>query len=821
MNQYNIKSLNKLRTLFLIFTINCTLFYAQTTAFYPMDFVPHEETTTEISARETRLINHENNFFNTLNSAVAKGTLSTWIDNYLPKLNLSPTQVLVSNNDYVHALFILTKLSIDYNYPSLSLLLKPKLSESVFQTLQIYKSESQNDMSTGGTGLPYDLNTVQPANSMLSASICLKLLGAYTGAVKDSTEAFIERYVENKGDFDGFYQITGYNKGVFFMDIGSNVLALYPDEPTKYPVTKQTFESFWNGITKCSYDGDNSPHYDAGTGIWTALRMALTHNRLNDLKITDDFHRMLTRMAYTIMNSGETAKWGKSMGGTLNNNTQLTNDGNIEMSWTLKMGYKLFGDPFVLYVARKYEDLRLNGPVADWRTTITSTYPKDINFSNIKNVAPVVGIPTSLVTTRLTSKTAYNGLLLGRGDTNVKLVQDKLILSTGHHPRAPYFLMDLSYTQSKAAPDHRIGANNLMFDGTHLCTYLDRPGNGNQISRPYLCPDSYTYPLIPTKAGEVTPSSDYMSKVDFNPSIDYVLKTHSAKDIDTNVAYGVVEYSKFQYSGVSAKREVVLLHNGITIFLDRIKTDETYSGGHNAGVIYQVWPSIQAKDLNNRWVLQSNHIPTLVDKSANPNGFGTLYYFPQVGMATQAAIATDTARINDNINKTYSVSKSINKNDSVVVLSMVIPIRNTSLVQSLINSIRTSEKNGTYDIAIPKDATSFITVKFEPNKIPIVNTNATATGVLSSVANDQLELSHNIPNPFCRSTSINYSIKSSGMVVLKVYDVMGKEVATLVNTMQNSGKYTIDFNPITLPKGIYYYSLASGNFVSSKKMIYI
>jgi len=820
MNINNTYFSNRLKAFCFFVVMGCLFINAQTTAFYPMDFVPHDESAAEISARETRLSNHETSFFNKLNAAVSTGTLNTWIDNYLPKLDLSPTQVLVSNNDYVHALYILTKLSIDYNYPSLSLLLKPKLSESVFRSFQIFKSESQNDMSAGGTGLPFDLNTVQPANSMLSASICLKLLGAYTGAIKDSTEAFIERYVENKGDFDGFYQITGYNKGVFFMDIGSNVLALYPDEPTKYPVTKQTFESFWTGITKCSYDGDNSPHYDAGTGIWTAIRMALTHNRLNDLKITDDFHRMLTRMAYTIMNSGETAKWGKSMGGTLNNNTQLTNDGNREMSWTLKMGYKLFGDPFVLYVARKYEDLRLNGPVADWRTTITSTYPKDINFSNVKNVAPVVGIPTSLVTTRLTSKTAYNGLSLGRGDTNTILVQDKMILSTGHHPRAPYFLMDLSYTQSKAAPDHRIAANNLMYDGTHLCTHLDRPGNGNQMSRPYLCPDSYIYPLVPTVAGEVTPSNDYKTKVGFDPSFDYVLKTHSVTDIDPNVAYGVVEYSKFQYSGVSAKREIVLLHNGITIFLDRMKTDQTYTGGHKAGVIYQVWPSIQAQDPNKRWVLQSNHIPTLVDKSANPNGFGTLYYFPQVGTTTQAAIATDTARINDKINKTYSVSRAIARNDSVVVLSMVLPIRNTSLVQSLINSIRTSEKNGIYDIAIPKDATSFISVRFEPNKIPTVNLNATTTGVEKTIENEHAELIQNFPNPFNESTTINYKVNRNAKVVLKVFDIMGREVATLVNATQNAGEYSIDFNANSLSKGIYCCHLMSENSTSIKRMIY-
>ena len=91
---------------------------------------------------------------------------------------------------------------------------------------------------------------------------------------------------------------------------------------------------------------------------------------------------------------------------------------------------------------------------------------------------------------------AYQGLLLGSGDTDVVTVQDKLILSTGRHPLAPYLLMDLSYTQQKAAYDHRIGIDNFMFGAANLCTYLARPGEGSRMSRIFICPQPFPFPIV-------------------------------------------------------------------------------------------------------------------------------------------------------------------------------------------------------------------------------------------------------------------------------------------------------------------------------------
>lgn len=80
-------------------------------------------------------------------------------------------------------------------------------------------------------------------------------------------------------------------------------------------------------------------------------------------------------------------------------------------------------------------------------------------------------------------------------------------------------------------------------------------------------------------------------------------------------------------------------------------------------------------------------------------------------------------------------------------------------------------------------------------------------------------LMQNYPNPFNPNTAIQYSLKSADIVALKVYNVLGQEVITLVNEYKNAGKYQVNFNATNLASGIYIYQLKAGSFISSKKMI--
>ncbi len=82
-------------------------------------------------------------------------------------------------------------------------------------------------------------------------------------------------------------------------------------------------------------------------------------------------------------------------------------------------------------------------------------------------------------------------------------------------------------------------------------------------------------------------------------------------------------------------------------------------------------------------------------------------------------------------------------------------------------------------------------------------------------------LAQNYPNPFNPSTSIKFSVPKPSNVTLKIYDVLGKEVATLVNEMKQPGFHTVDFNASHLASGIYFYRIDAGDFSSVKKMMLV
>jgi len=81
------------------------------------------------------------------------------------------------------------------------------------------------------------------------------------------------------------------------------------------------------------------------------------------------------------------------------------------------------------------------------------------------------------------------------------------------------------------------------------------------------------------------------------------------------------------------------------------------------------------------------------------------------------------------------------------------------------------------------------------------------------------KLEQNFPNPFNPSTTINYVVKERGFVQLKVYDVLGKQVLTIVNEEKSQGSYSVSFNGNNLTSGIYVYSLRVNNFTQNRKMI--
>ncbi len=101
----------------------------------------------------------------------------------------------------------------------------------------------------------------------------------------------------------------------------------------------------------------------------------------------------------------------------------------------------------------------------------------------------------------------------------------------------------------------------------------------------------------------------------------------------------------------------------------------------------------------------------------------------------------------------------------------------------------------------------------------IVKYGGAFTGVtpVTTVA-DNYSLSQNYPNPFNPTTNIKFAIPTSGLVSLKVYNMLGKEVATLVSSNLSAGTYSYDFNASNLASGVYFYKLETANFSEVKKM---
>jgi len=116
-----------------------------------------------------------------------------------------------------------------------------------------------------------------------------------------------------------------------------------------------------------------------------------------------------------------------------------------------------------------------------------------------------------------------------------------------------------------------------------------------------------------------------------------------------------------------------------------------------------------------------------------------------------------------------------------------------------------------------------VEVDYQNSALQSVQFTLVPEGV-TSVSDNKLSpanfsLDQNYPNPFNPSTMISYSIPIDGFVSLKVYNIIGKEVAFLVNGFQKSGKYDITFDASKLTSGVYFYTIKAGEFASTKKMI--
>ena len=152
-------------------------------------------------------------------------------------------------------------------------------------------------------------------------------------------------------------------------------------------------------------------------------------------------------------------------------------------------------------------------------------------------------------------------------------------------------------------------------------------------------------------------------------------------------------------------------------------------------------------------------------------------------------ITFNQANIISNFSETFSVNTNGIGNKNVIL------------------KIITEENiNGAYDIA---------NINADDRILPKKNVKEITYSNKEIIAEYALE--QNFPNPFNPVTTINYQLPQTGFVMLKIYDILGKEVATLVNEQKNQGRYSVNFNASRLASGVYIYQLRVNDYVSLKE----
>ncbi|MEJ2614082.1 MAG: aryl-sulfate sulfotransferase [Ignavibacteriaceae bacterium] len=182
-------------------------------------------------------------------------------------------------------------------------------------------------------------------------------------------------------------------------------------------------------------------------------------------------------------------------------------------------------------------------------------------------------------------------------------------------------------------------------------------------------------------------------------------------------------------------------------------------------------------------------------------------------------------------------------NDSLIKSIIIKNISDYEIeINGLLNRDSSYHVNNSLPVSIAAKDSAVIKVKFKPetgvnhpddlylqwNKkeeriARIVKLSGTTDSIYTDIRNEQNKLKFSLdqsyPNPFNPSTSISFTIPKEGNVILKIYDIIGREIRTLINSNLKPGKYNIDFNADDLPSGVYLYNLRVNNYNETKKML--
>jgi len=221
------------------------------------------------------------------------------------------------------------------------------------------------------------------------------------------------------------------------------------------------------------------------------------------------------------------------------------------------------------------------------------------------------------------------------------------------------------------------------------------------------------------------------------------------------------------------------------------------------------------------------------------------------GQSISFSPRSDLIHLNDGCTGVlFSYNVSIGDIDSIIIspgfntyLGFNDSLGNTEFIDKVIFLVSKENDYNTYKlyfcpesdtaVLIPPDSSFFVDYENYYLKLIVINENEIIDSLSqrfhsdwglgvedkSNTISNEFILKSNYPNPFNPETVISYQLPVMSKVVLKVYDVLGREVATLVNKEQSVGSYEVRFDASNLTSGIYFYQLQSGGFVESRKMV--
>lgn len=300
---------------------------------------------------------------------------------------------------------------------------------------------------------------------------------------------------------------------------------------------------------------------------------------------------------------------------------------------------------------------------------------------------------------------------------------------------------------------------------------------------------------------------------------DQTVPLRSAEIINNQVVENTYYIPDVVHSALPSSLETleillgVLKNSAITNFPQYSEPPQSYSAPNHIQGEVACPIALHAYDSLGR------HTGPLTDSTWEANIPGSIYIPGDLNDSTSSKTillpAGNTYRfemesLNENGAFNFFLHEVTDGNVSKFLIYDSIPFQTNTMVTCSLNTVSSLppldvdlDNNGTIDTVItPSD----FTVSVESNKIELPTT---------------FILSQNYPNPFNPITKINYSIPQTSFVTLKVYDILGNEIKTLVNEENSIGNYEIEFNGSNLASGVYFYRIVTKDFVKTMKMLTI